>query len=80
MNDNSFAFSIIKRLFICIIVLIVMLFASNLAWLYAWMQYDYETVDVEQSSTSEGDCNYIGEEGDISYGLSEGTYNEENEE
>ena len=44
------------------------------------MQYDYEAVTVEQSSDSNGDCNYIGEEGDISYGLSEGTYNEENQE
>lgn len=80
MTDNSFAFSIIKRLFICIIVLIVMLFASNLAWLYAWMQYDYETVEVEQSSNSDGDCNFIGGEGDISYGLPESTCNEENQE
>lgn len=80
MNDNSFAFSIIKRLFICIIVLIVILFASNLAWLYAWIQYDYESVSVEQSSDSDGDCNFIGEGGDISYGLPESTCNEENQE
>ena len=62
----------IKRLIISLIIAVVLIFASNALWLYAWMQYDYtdtestETVDVDGS----GDCiaNYIGNDGDINNG------------
>lgn len=54
-----------KRMFIALIVCIVLLFASNALWLYAWMQYDYigetstttSTVDV---NAKDGVANYIG--------------------
>ena len=32
----------IKKLIIALILTIVLMFASNSIWLYAWMQYDYE--------------------------------------
>lgn len=39
------------RQWITIIVLIVLLAVSNLAWLYAWMQYDYVDVTAEQDGS-----------------------------
>jgi cell division protein YceG involved in septum cleavage len=61
----------VKRLIIALIIAIVLIFASNAIWLYAWCQYDYtstdettqsETVDVDAGS---GTANYIGDNGDI---------------
>lgn len=63
----------IKRLVIALIVAVVLIFASNLAWLIAWCQYDYgsqETV-VELDGTSGGNANYIGNDGDIVNGAGE---------
>lgn len=37
-----------KRLIIVIVILCVMLFACNMAWLYAFSQYDYESYQYEQ--------------------------------
>lgn len=56
-----------KRLLIALILAIVLIFASNAVWLYAWMQYDYysgeETkIDVD---AKEGTANYIGNDGSI---------------
>lgn len=31
----------IRRLFWALVLTLILLFASNMAWLYAWMQYDY---------------------------------------
>ena len=61
-----------KRLLMALIIAILLLFASNALWLYAWTQYDYssdstttETVDV---NAKDGIANYIGNNGDISNG------------
>lgn len=53
----------IKRLWIALIVAVAMIFASNALWLYAWMQYDYESYEI----TADGDsnANYIGQDGNI---------------
>lgn len=53
----------IKRLWIALIVAVCLLFASNAAWLLAWMQYDYESYEI----TADGDsnANYIGQNGNI---------------
>ena len=63
----------IKRLWIALIVAIVLLFASNAGWLYAWCQYDYssEEIVVEQDAKDGGNANYIGNNGDIVNGLPE---------
>lgn len=58
----------IKRLMIVIIISIVVLFASNAAWLYTWNQYDYSEVTVD--SKDGGNANYIGTSGIISNGKS----------
>ena len=62
----------IKRLIVSLIIAVVLIFASNALWLYAWVQYDYtdtestETVDVDGSG--DGIANYIGNDGDINNG------------
>lgn len=35
----------VRRLVWIIVICIVLIFASNAAWLYAWNQYDYEVTD-----------------------------------
>lgn len=44
----------IKRLWIAVIVAVCMLFASNAAWLYAWMQYDYSSEETIYQQDGEG--------------------------
>lgn len=56
-----------KRLVIALIVAVVMIVLSNLAWLYVWNSYEY----IGESSVSvegEGNANYIGNDGDITNG------------
>ena len=64
---------------IAILIAVILLFASNAMWLWAWMQYDYGTLSDEYSvelETSDGNANYIGQDGDIYNGTSE-SYPEE---
>ena len=73
-NELAFAFieRTVKRQWIALIIALCMLFASNVAWLYAWMQYDYtsEEVIVDVNSDDGGNANYIGNDGDIVNGES----------
>ena len=71
----------IKRGWIALIVAVCLLFASNAAWLYAWMQYDYtsEEIIVEQDAQDGGNANYIGNDGDIVNGLPESDNTQTNE-
>lgn len=59
----------IKRLILALIIATSLIFASNLAWIYAWTQYDYvdneEELRVHISTEGGGDANYIGNDGDI---------------
>ena len=55
----------IKRLCNSLIVAVCLLFASNAAWLYCWMQYDYESYSYEVSSDGDSDANFIGQGGNI---------------
>ena len=66
----------IKRLCIALVMSIVLIFASNVIWLYAWMQYDYtceetqiKKVDVD---AKDGTANYIGNNGSITNGTDKG--------
>ena len=57
----------IKRLIFALVFAIFLIFINNAIWLYAWMQYDYEststqTIDVDGK---EGNANYIGNDGSI---------------
>lgn len=54
---------------VIIILLIILLVVTNAMWLIAWNQYDYvDDYDVDLDSGEGGDANYIGNNGDISYG------------
>ena len=66
---------------ITIIVLIVLLVVTNAMWLVAWNQYDYvdDYYEVDMDSGNGGDANYIGNDGDISYGTSNSTQENDNE-
>lgn len=44
---------VIKRQWIALIVAICMIVGCNALWLYAWMQYDYESYEI----TADGDSN-----------------------
>lgn len=82
-NELAFAFieRTVKRQWIALIIALCMLFASNAAWLYAWMQYDYtsEEVIVDVNSDDGGNANYIGNDGDIVNGESDRTEEETDE-
>lgn len=54
-----------NRLIVVIALTIILLFASNAAWLYAWMQYDYTSEESVSINGADGIANYIGKNGDI---------------
>lgn len=66
-----------KRLWIALILAILMIFASNAVWLYAWCQYDYvgEEQIIEAQQDGEG-INIVGG-GDIDYGSGSQDNNEQ---
>ena len=68
----------VKRGWIALIVAVCLLFTSNAAWLYAWMQYDYSSEEtiVDVNSDDGGNANYIGNDGDIVNGESDRTETE----
>lgn len=53
---------------ITIIILIVLLVASNLAWLWAWNQYDYVSEDYSIEAEQDGEGINLVSGGDIDYG------------
>lgn len=55
----------IKRLYVILVILIVLLFGTNMAWLYAWNLPCEETTI---SSDNNSNANYINGEGDITNG------------
>lgn len=61
----------IRRLVIALIVAIVMIFATNIAWLILWNSYEYVGESTEVSVEGEGNANYIGEDGEIINGESD---------
>ena len=71
----------VKRGWIALIVAVALLFASNVLWLYAWMQYDYSSEEtiVDVNSDDGGNANYIGNDGDIVNGESYRAETEENQ-
>ena len=57
-----------KRLIVVLIITLIMLFGSNMAWLYVWNQYEYvdETQTIEAIQDGKG-VNIVGGE-DVTYG------------
>lgn len=64
----------LKRLFLTVIVLIAALILSNGAWLYAWLQYDYDSEIITAEQDGRG-INIVGG-GDVQFGA-ESYYQEE---
>ena len=60
-----------KRLWIAVILLIVLLVGSNIAWLIYESQFQYFETTVTQENT-DGYNNYIGNDGDITNGQTDG--------
>lgn len=62
-----------KRLTIALVIAVIAMLLSNLAWLWVWNSYEfvgenssqYESVAVDSDG---GNANYIGNDGDISNG------------
>lgn len=46
-----------KRWFISFIICLILLFVSNMAWLYAWNQYDYESYSYSQDGEGVNNIN-----------------------
>lgn len=64
---------VIKWLIIALCISVLLMVASNLAWLYVFNSYDYvdgdsETITVD---SEDGNANYIGNDGDINNGTSD---------
>lgn len=57
---------IIKKLWVVILIVVFLLVASNGAWLYAWTQYEYSSVDITARQDGRG-INIIGG-GGVEYG------------
>lgn len=72
----------IKRLTVALVVAIIGIVISNMAWLYCWTQYDYtgENIDVSAEAESGGNASYIGARGMIINGESYGTEMDTNED
>lgn len=71
MKEESLASSIIKKMFWTIIILIVALVGTNIAWIWYINQYDFVTETVEMNGNENGNNNYIGNDGDINNGMDE---------
>ena len=54
----------IKRLSIALLVAIVLIFVSNMAWLYAWTRYDYSSTEYSYQQDGQG-VNVIGDENHV---------------
>lgn len=71
----------IKRLIFALIFAIFLIFISNAIWLYAWMQYDYESTSTQNIGVDgkEGNANYISNGGSIVNGENSGENSKETE-
>lgn len=72
-KKDKFQNAVIVIMAIIIIVIVVLHFVSDAHWRKAWSEYDYVTTDevtVDLQADEGGDANYIGNDGDITYGES----------
>lgn len=58
----------IRRLLVALIAAIILLFVSNVAWLWFFNQFDFHTETVMFDTTDGGDNSYIGNDGVINNG------------
>lgn len=55
----------VRRLVIALLISIGLMFASNIAWLWFFNQFDITSEEIMVDGTDQGNANYIGEDGDI---------------
>lgn len=60
----------VKRLVLALLVSIALLFLSNVAWLWFFDQFDYESDMVTVNSQEDGNASYMGGDGVIDNGRS----------
>lgn len=60
----------IKRLLVALVVAVALLFASNIAWLWFFNQFDFQSDMVTVDSKDAGNASYIGSNGVIDNGRS----------
>ena len=60
----------VKRLVIALLISIALIFISNMAWLWFFNQFDYESDMVTVNSQEEGNASYMGGDGVIDNGRS----------
>ena len=58
---------VVKRLIVALIIVVTMLFVSNVIWIIEWTSYDYveEGEEIMIDAGNEGNANYIGNDGSI---------------
>lgn len=66
---------VVKHLITAIIIIVILLFASNAIWVYEWTQYDYSSEESVDIDAKDGTANYIGNDGDITNGENSGHEN-----
>lgn len=66
----------IKRLLVALIAVIILLFVSNVAWLWFFNQFDFHTETVMFDTEDGGDNSYIGNDGVINNGEDGSTRND----
>lgn len=62
-----------RRVWILCIILIIALIGTNAGWIYYESQFQYYETEVTQNN-EDGYNNYIGNDGDITNGNTDGTY------
>lgn len=65
----------VKRLVLALVLSVAMLFISNIMWLWFFNQFDIESETVQLDSSNNGTASYIGQDGVINNGGSEGQDN-----
>lgn len=74
-----------KRNIIIIALLILLLAATNIVWIIVWNSYDYaetetDSYSVDLDADDGGNANYIGNDGDIYNGTSDGNKDKDSNE
>ena len=73
---------VIKKLVIALVIVVALMFVSNMAWLWVFQSYDYATEETVTTLESDGNsvANYTGGNGGVNYGSeSNGQENDPNE-
>ena len=59
---------VIKKLVIALVIVVCLMFASNLAWLWVFQSYDYTSEETVLESDGNSVANYTGGNGGVIYG------------